>query len=439
MKFIVAVFMTLFTFSADCMNESDAFRIIRDAEIEETLTDIVKHIFRVAGLRPESARIHIVDDDVVNAFTIGNGDVFINSGLLLKFDNPLHLIGVLCHETGHLAAGHINRLIGAMHSRASNLALATIASILGGAVAGTDCATAILLGYVATDDRTFLHFSREQELAADTLAASYLKKLGYDSRPLIEVFDAFERMEILGGSASLPSYVRSHPKTTDRILAIEKWRTKKKYTVDEKLLKKYKRAILKLKAYLKANDWRQTEPTDDYSRAIYLHRKGKSTEAVKILKKLTCDNPDDIYYNDTLAQTLCESGQLKEAITVYRKIYNKESHTLIKIDFARTLLEADQDVDLAISILESVKYIDYMNSEIFRLLAIAYGKKNRKGLSFLMLAQEQMLLQNYSRAHELLKNSIAMMDKNKDAAHIKKAKYLDELLKREARISLQEL
>jgi predicted Zn-dependent protease len=175
-------------------------------------------------------------------------------------------------------------------------------------------------------------------------------------------------------------------------------------------------------------------PSDDYSKAIYLHKNGKSKEAVEILKKLTQSNPNDVYYKDTLAQILCESGRADEAVKIYRQFCNEKSNSLIRVDFAKALLESDNDLDYAISILESTKYADYLNSEIFRLLAKAYGKKGRRGLAFFMLAQEQMLLQNYQMAYNLLKNCIKIMDKKTEAPYIKKAEYLKTLIERQLRI-----
>jgi hypothetical protein len=48
-----------------------------------------------------------------------------------------------------------------------------------------------------------------------------------------------------------------------------------------------------------------------------------------------------------------------------------------------------------------------------------------------MLAQEQMLLGNYRSALELLSVSIDKLDNKTEQSHIKKAKYLKELIERE--------
>jgi predicted Zn-dependent protease len=238
-------------------------------------------------------------------------------------------------------------------------------------------------------------------------------------------------MDVLNGGVNLPVYIRSHPKTSDRISALQKRAKGKEYKADEKLLKKYNRVLIKLRAYLKKFDLRSTIPDDDYSRAVYYHRIGRSKEAIDLLRKLIKANPDDVYYKETLAQTLYESGRLEEAIEIYEKIYNKKSAILIKVDYANVLIEANRKIDLAVSILEAAKYDDYFNSDIYRLLAKAYGKQRREGLSLLNLAQEQMLLQNYRSAYELLINCLLKLDPKTQSSQIKKAKYFKELIKRD--------
>lgn len=424
--------------------DENGIMIIRDAETEEFLTDIVRKIFSVAKLNPKNAKVFIVNSDSINAFTIGNGYVFINSGLLLKFQNPLHLIAVLCHEAAHLSAGHINTMIGKLQTANSGFLMAMLAGIAGTIATGSPDALAVLLGYQMTAERLFLRFSRDQEFAADVLGAQFLLQLGYDPQAMIEVFEVFGRLEILEGAGGYPTYIRTHPKSIDRISAIKKLKQRnpqkdqKLTKCDPKIVQKYTRIIAKLRAYIGTKSPFQQTPKDDYSKAIYLHRKGRSKESIEILKKLVCKNPNDLYYKEALAQTLEESGRAAEAATYYKQICgcphelakNKRNiHPLIKIEYAKTLVETKQP-DLAIKILEKVQYEDPLNPEIFRFLANAYGQKHQHGVSFLMLAQEQMLLNNYPKALSLLKASIKKLDKKKDARYIDKAKYFIKLIKR---------
>ncbi|MDR0677232.1 MAG: M48 family metalloprotease [Holosporaceae bacterium] len=400
--------------------------LVRDAESEEILKEMAQQIFKVAKLRTESAKVYIINSEEINAFTIGNGYIFITSGLLLFFDDPLQIVGILCHETGHIAAGHINRKISAIQNRSVNTTLAMLAGIIGASITGSEKAMALALGYVMTDERLFLRFSRGEELAADALAVEYLEKLGYGADVLIDVFGTFNRMDHLTGGKNLPAYISSHPKPEERIFAVQKHAKHRKYYADQDLLLRYKRIRLKIKAYLNKIDLKTVVPEDDYSKAIYFYRIGRTTDAINLLQH---DNSRDIYQKETLAQILYDSGQLKEAINIYEGIYSKNIHALIKINYSNVLIEANTKVDIAISILESLKYSERFNSEVYRLLAKGYGKLGKKELSMFMLAQEQMLLGNYHVAYKLINTCIEKLDKKNQ----KKAKYLKELLERDYR------
>ncbi len=82
-------------------------RLIRDAEIEELMRIYAVPIFRAAGLNPRSVRVHLINDHRINAFVAGGQRIFINTGLLMKAETPNEIIGVIAHETGHIAGGHL--------------------------------------------------------------------------------------------------------------------------------------------------------------------------------------------------------------------------------------------------------------------------------------------------------------------------------------------
>ena len=394
------------------------FQIIRDAETEEVLTSIIKKIFKVAGLRPESAHVFIINSVELNAFTVGNGYIFINSGLILRYPNPLHLTAILCHEVGHMAAGHITRRIAMIQERSRNFGVAALAGILGGLLGGgSTMAIATLLGYAETDIRMYLRFSRDEELAADALAAEYLKKLGYGADILIEAFYVFQNADIINAYSNIPDYVSTHPKTPIRINALNKHRTGKKYTAGEKLQKSYKRVLMKLRTYLNDDFLHLTAtnaPLDDYSRAIQFHKFGRTKEAIKILEELVKKSPQDVYYRETLAQTFYEDGQLQKSINLYKDIY--KVNDLIAIDYANVLIEANQHLDLAVQILESRKDKCDINIDIFRLLAKAYGKQKKYGKSYYNLAYEQVFMLNYESAYALLQKSLDALSEEKEGS-----------------------
>lgn len=431
-KFFRNTFVTIITITLFYASPSDG--MIRDAEVEGVLTEMVQSVFSVAGIRPETARVYVINDDSINAFTVGNGFVFINSGLILQFNNPVHLVAVLCHETAHIAAGHINKMVNTISSAYNRSVLAMLAATAGMILTKSPEIAGLFTGYSMYEERKLMKFSREQESQADALAASYLAKLDFDASALIEVFEKFQHLENISGDGNVPIYARSHPYSKTRILYISKY-VKKKYQIPNELQKKYDRIRLKLKSYLKSNTWPPKIPKDAYMKAIYFQKNGKIADAIKIMQDLIRQDPSYIYYKDTLAQMLYESGDIEKAIKIYSEIYSENLPPLIQIDYAIALIEAskqpDSRLDLAIKMLETAKYKEDFNPEVYRLLARAYGKKGRDGIVFFMLGNEQLLLGNYQAAVDILERSIKKLDPKSEKSYVEKAKYLKQLIKRD--------
>ncbi len=427
MKFLKILVLWLFIFG-----ESSGINLIRDAEIETVLTDMVKPIFKVAGLKEKSAKVFVVNSDTINAFTIGNGYIFINYGLLLRIKDPLQLIAVLSHETGHIAAGHIVRLMAGLSMRSRNNAVALIAGLLVGIFTGMDKGLAASLGYIMADERMFLRYSRNEEMAADSLGVSYLEKMGYDPECMIGLFQVFQNDSVLNGGEYFPEFAGTHPDSRSRMNFIKN-RAKKlsnlKKQVSAELVTKYQRICNKIRSFIKNRNL----PKDEYSRAIYLHRVGRVKESVEILEKLSKENPKDIFYKESLAHFLYESGDLARAIAIYKKIDRKDINPLIRKDYAEVLLEANQDIDKALRILQSIKDDELLDSNVYRLLAKGYGKKNKIGIANLMLAQEQLFIGNYDLAEKLLDCCLKQLNKKTEKSYIQKAEYLKDLIKRNRR------
>lgn len=83
--------------------------LIRDAEIENTIRSYSTPLFAAAGLDANAVDVYLVNDKRLNAFVAGGMNLFINTGLLQASETPGEVIGVIAHETGHIAGGHLAR------------------------------------------------------------------------------------------------------------------------------------------------------------------------------------------------------------------------------------------------------------------------------------------------------------------------------------------
>ena len=110
--------------------------IIRDAEIENTLRIYGTPIFLSAGLVPEDVRLHIVSDARLNAFVAGGQRMFLHTGLLVRAEHPGQVIGVMAHETGHIAGGHLARAYEALRNANAQAIVTTLLALGAGLAAG---------------------------------------------------------------------------------------------------------------------------------------------------------------------------------------------------------------------------------------------------------------------------------------------------------------
>lgn len=168
----------------------------------------------------------LLDSDVINAFALPGGKVFITRGLASKLTNEAQLAGVLGHECGHVTARHTN-------DRMSQQILTT----LGGAAAGAAVGAAVSKGHrgegaavgagigVAAGGVWALAYSRDQENEADSLGMRYMTKLHYNPEAQMQVMQVLAK-ESQGGRA--PEMLSTHPYPESRIEMIKK-RLQKEY------------------------------------------------------------------------------------------------------------------------------------------------------------------------------------------------------------------
>src|SRR6516225_3507500 len=84
--------------------------ILRDSETEQLLREYTRPVLRAAGLERQNIQMVILNDPSFNAFVADGRRIFVNYGAILQSETPNQLIGVLAHETGHLAGGHLAKL-----------------------------------------------------------------------------------------------------------------------------------------------------------------------------------------------------------------------------------------------------------------------------------------------------------------------------------------
>src|SRR3546814_14992626 len=99
-------------------------------------SDLTGPLFKAAGLDIASVDIYLVKDKRLNAFVAGGQKLFIHTGLLQRADGPGQVIGVLAHEFGHIAGGHLAPLQAGLSKATAQTPVPTVPGGAGGAAGG---------------------------------------------------------------------------------------------------------------------------------------------------------------------------------------------------------------------------------------------------------------------------------------------------------------
>ena len=183
---------------------------LSDPILDQYCADMAKAV----GLDNITVYIHEVEP--VNGLAAPDGRIFITRGFMNKYRagevSAPELASVIAHELGHIALGHSRRRM--IDFSAQNAIRVALSMILGRLIPG--------LGVYAANILTSLlaaRLSRADEYEADAYAAALMEKTGLGVAPQISLFQSLSNLTGMGGQPL--AWMMSHPKTEDRIAAIE--------------------------------------------------------------------------------------------------------------------------------------------------------------------------------------------------------------------------
>jgi predicted Zn-dependent protease len=398
---------------------AQALPVIRDAEIEQLLRDYTRPVLHAAGLAQRNIRVVIINDRTFNAFVIDAKRIFVNAGALMDAETPNQIIGVLAHETGHIAGGHLSKL---RNELANAQTAAILSMLLGlGAVAATATSRgnvggnpmAAIAGPQSVILRSLLAYQRQQEEQADRAGVNFLTQSGQSAKGMYDTFKRFADQQLFASQRADP-YVQSHPMPTERIAALAEVARANPYW-DKKdppeLQQRHDMVRAKLFGYLDQPDTLQrryglsnTSLPARYARAISSYRHSDLRAALAQIDSLIQAQPNNPYFHELKGQALVESGREREAIPPLRQaISHAPDPTLIHVLLGQALIGANDPalVDEAISNLRKALANDSEIPDAYDHLAIAYGRKGDLADADLASAQAAFNRGNLPTARQL--------------------------------------
>lgn len=404
---------------------------IRDAEIEHDLRVMATPLMRAAALDPDAVQFILVQDKALNAFVAGGMNVFLTTGLIQSTETPDQLIGVIAHELGHIAGGHLVRGTEAMHNASVEAIIGIVAGLAAGVLAqSSEAGMATIGGAQELAQRNYFSFSRAVEGSADAAAMRFLDRAGFSARGLYEFMKKLKGQEYTPSSRQT-KYVRTHPMAQDRIDAIAH-HVELSAASDKKLPPgydvMYARTKAKLLGFLQPENalLRTTDKdpklTARYARAIAFYRTGHLDKAGILLDGLTQEEPKNPFFHELRGQMMYENGRIAESITAYRRsVELLPESALLQAAFGQALLQGNDGAELeeAITHLQEAARLEPQSPAVWRGLATAWGRKAEtsdvkswRGMAHYALAEEALARDDEDKAKKLAELALKNLPAN---------------------------
>ncbi len=207
------------------IGEQSMFQIRADKSYmdDPEITDYLNRLGRkLVSNSPEPGapfEFFAIDDRAINAFALPGGFVGVNTGLILLAQTESELASVLSHEIAHVTQHHYARMVSGQRYD-SLAALATLAVAILAARNNPETANAAIVGTQAGMIQRQLNFTRTHEKESDRIGLNILKKSGFDVHAMPQFFERMQKATQLV-EGNIPSYLRTHPVTHERIADVD--------------------------------------------------------------------------------------------------------------------------------------------------------------------------------------------------------------------------
>ncbi|TMJ18252.1 MAG: M48 family metallopeptidase [Alphaproteobacteria bacterium] len=395
--------------------------VLRDTEAESLLREYTRPILRAAGLEKQNIQIVIINDSSFNAFVADGRRIFVNYGAIMQSETPNQLIGVLSHETGHLAGGHLAKMREQMAQAQTQMIIAMLlgaGAMVAGARGGSNnglanAGAAAIAGPQEMIRRNLISYVRQQEENADRAGVKFLTATGQSPRGMYETFKRFTNDSLFAARGADP-YLQSHPMPAERVAALEELARSSPYwdkKDDPALQLRHDMMRAKISAFMERQDtvYRRYPLSNDslparYARAITTYLHGDLRSALAQIDGLIVLQPANPYFYELRGQALLESGKPAEALTpLHKAVQLSNGSPLIEMMLGQALVATDNKTytDEAIKILRAAVARESEAPLGYTQLAMAYGKKGDYAEADLASAQAAYLRGDNKTARDL--------------------------------------
>lgn len=303
------------------------YNIIKDPPIADYINRIGRRIVSEFPQQPFTYHFYVVEEDTYNAFAAPAGHIFVFSGLFEALDHEGELAALLAHEIAHASCRHISEMIESSKKTSLGTLAGVIAGILIGLGGASTVGSAISIGSMAAGESVALAYTREKEMQADQIGRKYLQKAGYDLHSMLSLLKKIRSREWFG-TDQIPTYLRTHPATKDRLTYLADTLSNKpappprtSYAFElarARVSALYGNPRESLKQFEQSIQTRPDDPMAHYGYGLALERNGNPKEAVDHLRIAYAAHENDSYMAEDLGRAHFLNGSYENALKLLK-------------------------------------------------------------------------------------------------------------------------
>lgn len=355
---------------------------------------------------PQRYQFFIVDDPQLNAFALPGGFIGINAGMIAAADTESQLLSVVAHEIAHVQQRHIARA----YTSQSNASVATLAGVIASlllASANPSAGQAALTSTLAYSYQSQINFTRENEYEADRMGLQILRRAGYDTQAMSEMFAIMLKRNRLNTSEGL-EFLRTHPLTNHRVAEAQrldgsgiKAPSKPKEQADFLLFQARIKAMSQKGAQLPAT----AKLVDAYFQAQKAVQKGQIRKAEQAFRKISfSDHPLTLLLK---AEILSNSEKLEQANALFQELEAIYPDNFSYVESHAKALAQHGQWRRALNLVEHyLQDHPAPNPAAYRQAAELAGKGGARLSAMEYQAEYYIALKEYARAREQLATAI---------------------------------
>ncbi|NRA70462.1 MAG: M48 family metallopeptidase [Gammaproteobacteria bacterium] len=421
--------------------------IVGDPVLEEYIQDIGHQLVANANDVKTPFSFFLVNNKAINAFAFFGGHIGVHTSLLQLADTESELASVLSHEITHVTQRHIARSMEARAQSAPTTTALLLASIALAVAGAPQVGMAGIQTSVALSRQFAINYTRYHEREADRIGIEVLAKSHFNPQgaPLF-----FEKLATKYRFAKKqPPMLRTHPVSEQRIadtrmraaiypvinlpfklnFQLAKARVIVRYTQQQS---SEITAILNRK--FSSND-SIIQTAKNYGQALLLLADKKPDQALSIINQLRLNDPNNLFYIDTLTDIYLEKNQGAKAVAMLEKFFEiMPNNAIVTLNLSNALLAIDKP-KRAVYLLEQFLVKQSNNMTAWQMLKEAHNQAKNNVGRYIAMAEIAALYGNHKQglkhlysAHNLIKSD-DNITKSKVEARVRQFRLLRDDLK----------